>query len=107
MARVLDRIGAELRAFLEAHPVFFVATAPAEGHIDCSPEGLDTFRVLDDRTVDLDRVSSSCRYGVPRMTLDTPRDELLDWATKRGERGLDEYRADKNARSIDALPGLR
>src|SRR6476469_3779438 len=53
MARVLDGISAELRAFLEAQPVFFVATAPTsdDGHINCSPKGLDTFRVLDEHTV--------------------------------------------------------
>jgi len=53
MARVLDRISVELREFLEAQPVFFVATAPTsdDGHINCSPKGLDTFRVLDEHTV--------------------------------------------------------
>jgi predicted pyridoxine 5'-phosphate oxidase superfamily flavin-nucleotide-binding protein len=53
MSRVLDGISAELRAFLEAQPVFFVATAPTSeaGHINCSPKGLDTFRVLDEQTV--------------------------------------------------------
>ena len=179
MARVLDGISAELRAFLEAQPVFFVATAPTsdDGHINCSPKGLDTFRVLDDHTVayldltgsgietvahlrdnaritlmfcafsgrpdivrlygrgravpgdapeaaglvahfpelpgaravvvvDVERVSSSCGYAVPRMTLDAPRDELVDWATKKGAPALAEYRAEKNARSIDGLPGL-
>ena len=53
MARVLDGISAPLREFLEAQPVFFVATAPSsdDGHVNCSPKGLDTFRVLDDHTV--------------------------------------------------------
>ena len=179
MARVLDGISTELRAFLEAQPVFFVATAPTgdDGHINCSPKGLDTFRVLDEHTVayldltgsgietvahlrdnaritlmfcaftgrpdiirlygrgrvltpddsaaaellarfpelpgrrsvivvDVERVSSSCGYAVPRMTLDAPRDELLDWARAKGDDGLVEYRASKNARSIDDLPGL-
>ncbi len=179
MSRVLDGISAELRAFLEAQPVFFVATAPTseDGHINCSPKGLDTFRVLDEHTVayldltgsgietvahlrenaritlmfcafsgrpdiirlhgrgrvvpadapdaadllarfpeypgarsvivvDVERVSSSCGYAVPRMTLETPRDELLNWATKKGAPALAEYHAEKNARSIDGLPGL-
>jgi len=36
------------RAFIERQPVFFVATAPlsGEGHVNCSPKGLDSLRVL-------------------------------------------------------------
>jgi hypothetical protein len=53
MARVLDRITPELTEFLEAQPVFFVATAPAgaAGHVNLSPKGYDTFRVVDELTV--------------------------------------------------------
>jgi hypothetical protein len=53
MARVLERITPELTEFLEAQPVFFVATAPAgsEGHVNLSPKGYDSFRVLDEHTV--------------------------------------------------------
>ena len=53
MGRVLPAISPELSEFLEAQPVFFVATAPSatDGHINCSPKGLDTFRVIDDHTV--------------------------------------------------------
>ena len=41
-------ISAVLRAFIEAQHVFFVATAPAgpSGHVNLSPKGMDTFRVL-------------------------------------------------------------
>jgi hypothetical protein len=41
----------DLRAFIAAQKVFFTATAPCEGRINLSPKGLDTFRVLDERTV--------------------------------------------------------
>lgn len=43
----------ELRAFVERQPVFFTASAPlgAEGRVNLSPKGLDTFRVLDERRV--------------------------------------------------------
>ena len=53
VARVVERITPELTEFLEAQPVFFVATAPAgpEGHVNLSPKGYDTFRVLDEHTV--------------------------------------------------------
>jgi hypothetical protein len=177
MGRVLDAISDELAAFLEAQPVFFVATAPADGHVNVSPKGLDSFRVLDPHTVAyldltgsgvetiahlrengrvtlmfcafegapnivrlsgrgevlsvgepeadallerfptlpgarsvirvaLDRVSTSCGYGVPLMRYDGPRSRLLEWAEARGAEGLVEYRSKKNAVSIDGLPGL-
>ncbi|MBM3657951.1 MAG: pyridoxamine 5'-phosphate oxidase family protein [Actinobacteria bacterium] len=179
MGRVLDGISRELAAFLEAQPVFFVATAPddPDGHVNCSPKGLDTFRVIDDHTVayldltgsgvetvahlrdngritlmfcafagrpdivrlhgrgravaadapdaapllarfppvagartvivvDVERVSSSCGFGVPRMTLDGPRDDLVTWAEKKGPDGITRYWQDKNATSIDGLPGI-
>ena len=48
-----ESIGGRLRTFIESQHVFFVATAPlaAEGHVNLSPKGLDTFRVADDHTV--------------------------------------------------------
>src|ERR687890_2143416 len=53
MSKVFAVIDDELRAFLESQPVFFVATAPlsADGHVNLSPKGLDTFRVLGPTTV--------------------------------------------------------
>lgn len=48
MGKVLDRLTPELQAFLERQHVFFVATAPlAGGHVNLSPKGRDSFRVLD------------------------------------------------------------
>ncbi len=43
-----DRLTADLQAFIEAQPVFFVATAPldAGGHVNLSPKGLGAFRVF-------------------------------------------------------------
>jgi hypothetical protein len=34
-----------------------------------------------------------------------PRTRLLEWAEARGEDGLEEYRANRNASSISGLPG--
>jgi hypothetical protein len=53
MGRVLDTITPEIARFVTAQPVFFVATAPRsdDGHVNCSPKGLDTFRVLGDNEV--------------------------------------------------------
>lgn len=53
--------------------------------------------------VAVERVSTSCGYGVPLMAYTGERDDLVDWAVKRGEDGLVGYRARKNARSIDGL----
>jgi predicted pyridoxine 5'-phosphate oxidase superfamily flavin-nucleotide-binding protein len=61
MGKLYDEIDDGLRAFLEAQHVFFVATAPSDGdgHVNCSPKGLDAFRVLAPRTVGyLDYVGS-------------------------------------------------
>jgi hypothetical protein len=180
MARVLERVTPELTEFLEAQPVFFVATAPAgpEGHVNLSPKGYNTFRVLDDHTVAyldltgsgaetiahlrengritimfcafsgrpnivrlfgagevlpvsspdaapildrfpalpgaraviivaLDRIQTSCGYAVPLMELVSDRDQLLDWAAKKGDEKLEQYRHEKNATSIDGLPGWK
>lgn len=48
MAKLHPRIDAEMAAWIAAQPLFFVASAPlaADGHVNCSPRGLDTFRVL-------------------------------------------------------------
>ena len=54
MGKVLDGIDSSLATWLEAQPVFFVATAPRadDGHVNCSPKGLaGTFSVIDDHTV--------------------------------------------------------
>ncbi len=55
--------------------------------------------------VDVDRVTTSCGFGVPRFELEGTRDELVDWAESRGPEGLASYRERRNAMSIDGLPG--
>lgn len=53
MGKIHDKINDRLREFIEAQPVYFVATAPEQGgHVNVSPKGYpDTFAVLDDTTV--------------------------------------------------------
>lgn len=48
MGKVFEEITAELGAWLQAQQMFMVATAPlaANGHVNCSPKGGDTFRIL-------------------------------------------------------------
>ena len=56
-------------------------------------------------TVDVDRVADSCGYGVPRMALVEQRERLLTSLASKGDAGLAAYRAERNATSIDGLPG--
>ncbi|HUR80399.1 MAG TPA: pyridoxamine 5'-phosphate oxidase family protein [Thermoanaerobaculia bacterium] len=180
MGKTHERIDDQLRAFVERQHVFFVATAPAslDGHMNCSPKGLDTLRILGPRTVayldyvgsgaetiahlrengrivimlcafegapnivrfhgrgrviapadrefatlaahfgpqpmgvraiirvDVERISDSCGYGVPRLRFEGDREQLTLWAERKGEEGLERYQREKNARSIDGLPAL-
>ena len=179
MSKQLDHISEDLAAWLEAQQMFFVSTAPlsGDGHINCSPKGGDSFRVLaplevayadlhgsgaetaahvrengrivimfcafqgkpdivrmhgrgeiivpgHERyealsgrfpahpalrsfvVVKVERVSSSCGWGVPFLAFEGHRDGLEKWALTKGTEGLAEYRAQKNHRSIDGLPAF-
>ena len=179
MAKVLPEISPELAGWLGRQHIFFVATAPLaeRGHVNCSPKGGDSFRVLgplavayQDLTgsgaetiahvrengrvvlmfcafegppkivrlhgrgevvtaghgdfaalatvfpphpgtrafirVDVTRVSDSCGYSVPFFDHRGHRDSLDKWAASKGPDGLCDYRAQKNARSLDGLPAF-
>jgi hypothetical protein len=51
----------------------------------------------------VDRVQTSCGYGVPLFEYAGERDAMDRWAAAKGEAGLEEYRRLKNVRSIDGL----
>jgi len=53
MGKAFETLDDDLRAFIARQYVCFVATAPlsADGHVNLSPKGLDTFRVLGPTTV--------------------------------------------------------
>jgi hypothetical protein len=53
MGKAFEGLDDKLTAFIAAQHMFFVATAPlsADGHVNVSPKGLDTFRVLGPREV--------------------------------------------------------
>ncbi len=178
MAKLLAEITTELAAWIAAQPLFFVASAPlsGDGHVNLSPRGLDSLRVLGPLEVALydltgsgnetaahlaengritlmfcafegaprilrlygrgevvrpadpgwqrlqphfadalpqarqiirvkvTRVQTSCGYGVPLMSLQGQRDELLSWSEKKGEEGLQLYQRRNNHHSIDGLP---
>lgn len=55
MAKFFDALNNDHVAFIASQPMFFVATAAADGRINLSPKGYDTFRVLGpDRVAYLD-----------------------------------------------------
>lgn len=57
--------------------------------------------------VTVERVSDSCGYGVPLYRYEGERPQLVDWARRKGLDGLRRYQTDKNASSLDGLPGMR
>ena len=52
----------------------------------------------------IESVQTSCGFGVPLYEYQGDRDQLLNWATKKGEEGLQQYQVQKNQISIDGLP---
>ena len=48
MGKIYSTIDDTIRKFIEAQPLFFVGSAPLgpDGHVNVSPKGLDTLRVL-------------------------------------------------------------
>ena len=56
--------------------------------------------------VDCHRISDSCGFGVPRMSFEEDRPQLPAYAERKGPEGIEEYKAAKNAVSLDGLPGL-
>ncbi len=55
--------------------------------------------------VSVERVSDSCGFAVPLMEYAGDRELLLSWAARKGPEALVDYRAQRNATSIDGLPG--
>ncbi|MGH3904245.1 MAG: pyridoxamine 5'-phosphate oxidase family protein [Pseudonocardiaceae bacterium] len=187
MGKLYERIDSRLAEWIEAQPVFFVASAPlaADGLVNVSPKGTrGTFRVLDEHVfsyvdltgsgietvaharengricvmfcafegppkivrlhgtssvvlrgepgfeavvepfaaavavgarepaaravvrVDVHRISDSCGYGVPLMDLRAERDVLDSWSVNKGPDRLARYHTERNAVSLDGLPGL-
>lgn len=53
MGKLYEAITPELAGWIGQQKLFFVATAPlaADGHVNCSPKGMDSFRILGPREV--------------------------------------------------------
>ncbi len=75
MGKQFDCLEASHRNFIEKQNIFFVASAAVHGRVNVSPKGLDTLRILDDRTVAyLDMTGSGNETAahllqLPRLTL--------------------------------------
>lgn len=51
MGKILTKLSATLKAFIQEQQMFFVATAPADGKVNTSPKGMDTLRIMGDNRV--------------------------------------------------------
>lgn len=116
MGKVLaEGIDATLAQWLQAQPVFFVATAPSSGgHVNVSPKGYDTLRVLGPHRVAYRDLTGSGAETIAhlnddgRITLmwcafDQPpriiRVQGTGRAVLRGDEGFDELDAELPDRS--------
>jgi hypothetical protein len=54
--------------------------------------------------VDIDRISTSCGYGVPLMRFEGHRHEMERWAQAKGAQGLEAYR---RKRTLKASTGCQ
>jgi predicted pyridoxine 5'-phosphate oxidase superfamily flavin-nucleotide-binding protein len=60
--------------------------------------------------VEVERIADSCGYGVPLLSYQGTRPHMEAWAEKKlrvgGPQAIEDYKAEKNAVSIDGLPAL-
>jgi hypothetical protein len=59
--------------------------------------------------VAVERIADSCGYGVPLMSHKGERPHMEAWAEKKmriGPGAIEDYKAEKNAVSVDGLPAL-
>jgi hypothetical protein len=60
--------------------------------------------------VAVERIADSCGYGVPVFSYEGQRTQMRAWTehklAKGGPTAIDDYKAEKNALSIDGLPAL-
>jgi hypothetical protein len=54
--------------------------------------------------LDIESIMTTCGFAVPLFEHKGDRSELVEFSCKMGERRMDEYRHERNQRSIDGLP---
>src|SRR5690606_7586577 len=80
--------------------VYEFGDAKWKEHIGDFPEIPGSRQLID---VHIDKVQTSCGMGVPLMDYQKQRQELVDWASRKGEEGLREYWKKKNTTSLDGF----
>ena len=161
--------------FISHQRIYFVGTATADSKVNISPKGMDSFRVLDNKTIawlnvtgsgnetaahvqshprmtimfaafegspmilrlygnataihhsdsewsslyslyspnpgarqifklSIEMVQTSCGMSVPFFDYISEREQLNDWANKKGENGIKDYWRQKNQESLDGIP---
>lgn len=161
--------------FITEQKIYFVGTATADSKINISPKGMDSLKVLDEKTIvwlnvtgsgnetaahvqthprmtimfaafegspmilrlygnaiaihhndpewselynlfspkpgarqifklSIEMVQTSCGMSVPFFDYVADREQLSDWAAKKGEEGIKEYWKQKNQVSLDGIP---
>ena len=78
-----------------------LGTADYEALLPQFPEIIGSRQIV---ALDVERVQTSCGYGVPLYDYRGQRPSYENWCQKKGEEGLDAYRREKNVVSIDGLP---
>lgn len=56
--------------------------------------------------IDVERIIDSCGFGVPEYEFRRHRDSMANWAGSKSDAEMQAYRREKNASSLDGLPGL-
>jgi len=54
--------------------------------------------------LEIESIMSTCGFAVPLFEYKAERDKLLEFACSMGEEKMDEYRHERNQKSIDGLP---
>jgi hypothetical protein len=179
MGKEYTEIDEGIQRWMARQHMFFVSTSPlqSDGHINCSPKGLESLIVLGPRRlayldvggsgietvahvkengritimlcafdgppnifrfygrgkviepheenfaalvekfpkhpsvrniiiIDVDRIMDSCGFGVPLYKFQKHRDSLSNYAKDKTESDLQNYRRQRNAKSLDGLKGL-
>ena len=172
MAQQHPTISDKLKQFIEQQKIFFVATATSDGHVNLSPKGMDSLRVVNENTVvwlnvtgsgnetsthvqemprmtimftsfegdplilrlygnatvihrndsqwdkmitlfkptpgarqlfqlSVEIVQTSCGMSTPFFDYVSERDQLKEWAIKKGDVGLQEFWHERNQVSLD------